>query len=353
MKKTAVVLAVLLAFVTLCSFTDVPQDNWAYPYVSNAENVGLMIGDGDGCFRPKDFTTKEEVATIIYRILNYGTANMVPADRPLSAEEEAILARCQISDWAKLYLLDGFASGFWTEADFAERSSDRPAGKYPLSREKLAQWIVNAEGIKTSLVSVLGYNDAGQVDAGLMKYVDACRRTGLMIGDDINEFHPKDGVNRAEVAVILTRALKYSEDGSEASAKVDVYGVVGDPGSGSVTFYMTVGGTHKAVYLEPSAKIILNGSESGIQAVKALKGKTAMISSVIGSGAVIVQTKPVAMNGTVEAVRDAGSYKLVDVRIGSTVACFIYDSNTHCTTNLQKGISIKFISDGSNLLEIN
>ena len=52
MKKTAIVLAVLLAFVTLCSFTDVPQDNWAYPYVSNAEKVGLMIGDGDGYFRP-------------------------------------------------------------------------------------------------------------------------------------------------------------------------------------------------------------------------------------------------------------------------------------------------------------
>lgn len=352
-KNVTVLLAVLLAFVTLCSFTDVPQDNWAYPYVSNAEKVGLMIGDGDGYFRPKDYTTKEEVATIIYRILNYGTANMVPADRPLTAEEQALLTRCQISDWAKLYLLDGFASGFWTEADFAERSADRAAGKYPLSRQKLAQWIVNAEGLKTSMVSVLGYNDIAQADAGLMKYIDACRRTGLMIGDDVNEFHPKDGVNRAEVAVILTRALKYSEDGSEASAKVDVYGVVGDSGTSNITLYMNVGGARKAVYLDPSAKIILNGAESTIQAVKALKGKTAIISTVIGKDSVIVQTKPVVMNGTVQSIQDAGSYKIVDIRIGSTVASFIYDSNTHCTTNLQKGISIKFISDGSNLLEIN
>ena len=353
MKKTVAVIAVLLAFVTLCSFTDVPKDNWAYPYVSNAEEVGLMIGDGDGYFRPRDLTTKEEVATIIYRILNYGTANMVPKERELTEAEEALLARCQISDWAKLYLLDGFASGFWTEADFAERSSDKPAGKYPLSREKLAQWMVNAEGIKTSMVSVLGYNDVAQASADMMKYIDACRRTGLMIGDDVNEFHPKDGVNRAEVAVILTRALKYSEDGSEASAKVDAYGVIGDAGSGGITFWMTIGGVRKAVYIESSAKILLNGAESNIQAVKALKGKTAMISTVIGGGAVIVQTKPVVMNGTVEAVKDAGSYKTVDIRIGSTVASFIYDSNTSCTVNLQKGISIKFISDGSNLLEIN
>ena len=353
MKKTAKILVVLLAFVMLASFTDVPQDNWAYPYVSNAEKVGLMIGDGDGYFRPKDFTTKEEVATIIYRILNYGTANMVPTERELTEEEIALLERCQISDWARLYLLDGFASGFWTEADFAERSADKPAGKYPLSREKLAQWIVNAEGIKTSMVSVLGYNDVTQASADMMKYIDACKRTGLMIGDDVNEFHPKDGVNRAEVAVILTRALKYSEDGSEASAKVDVYGSVSASGAANVTVYVTEGGTKKAVYIDPSAKILLNGAESNIDAVKALKGKTAIVSSVIGSGTVIVQTKAVVTSGTVEDVRDAGSYKIVDIRVGSTLASYIFDSNTSCTVSLQKGISVRFVSDGSNLLEIN
>ena len=94
MKKTAKIALVLLAFVMLASFTDVPQDNWAYPYVSNAQNVGLMIGDGDGYFRPRDYTTKEEVATIIYRILNYGTANMVPKERELTEAETALLERC-------------------------------------------------------------------------------------------------------------------------------------------------------------------------------------------------------------------------------------------------------------------
>ncbi len=353
MKKTAKIALVLLAFVMLASFTDVPQDNWAYPYVSNAQNVGLMIGDGDGYFRPRDYTTKEEVATIIYRILNYGTANMVPKERELTEAETALLERCQISDWARLYLLDGFASGFWTEADFAERSSDRTAGKYPLSREKLAQWMVNAEGIKVSMVSVLGYNDIGQASADMMKYIDACRRTGLMIGDDINEFHPKDGVNRAEVAVILTRALKYSEDGSEASAKVDVYGPVSSSGSANATIYITEGGIRKAVFIDPSAKILLNGAESNINAVKALNGRTAIVSSVIGSGTVIVQTKAVVTSGTVEDVRDAGSYKIVDIRVGQTLASYIFNSNTYCTVSLQKGISVRFVSDGSNLLEIN
>ena len=353
MKKTAKVLVVLLAFVMLASFTDVPQDNWAYPYVSNAEKVGLMIGDGDGYFRPKDFTTKEEFATIIYRILNYGTASMVPQERELTEAEEALLARCQISDWAKLYLLDGFASGFWTEADFTERSDEKTAGKYPLSREKLAQWLVNAEGIKTSAISVLGYNDISQADPSLVKYIDACKRTGLMIGDDVNEFHPKTGVNRAEVAVILTRGLVYSEDGSESSAKVELYGVVGDAGPNNITFYMTVGGAQKPVFIDPSAKILLNGAESNVQAVKNLKGKTAVVSTVIGSNTVIVQTKPVVTSGTVEAVKDCGSYKIVDIRVGSILASYIYNSNTSCTVNMQKGISVRFISDGSNLLEIN
>ena len=353
MKKTAKVLVVMLAFLMLASFTDVPQDHWSYPYVSNAEKVGLMIGDGDGNFRPKDYTSKEEVAIIIYRILNYGTDKMTPAQRELTEQEAQLMARCQISDWAILYLLDGFASGSWTEADFAERSDTMTAGRYPLSREKLAQWLVNAEGIKTAVVTTIDYRDLGKADPALIKYIDACKRTGLMIGDDVNEFNPKVGVNRAEVAVILTRGLKYSEDGSESSAKVDLYGTVGDAGSGNVTFYMTIGGAKKQVFVDPSAKILLDGKESNIDAVKKLKGKTAMISTVIGSNTLIVQTKPAVITGTVQAVRDMGSFKIIDLTVGSVSASFIYDSKTNCTVDLQKGISIKFISDGSNLLEIN
>ncbi|MBQ5415401.1 MAG: S-layer homology domain-containing protein [Firmicutes bacterium] len=353
MKKIVRITAVLLSFLMLASFTDVASDHWSYPYVSNAEKVGLMIGDGDGNFRPKDLTTKEEVATIIYRILNYGTANMVPKEREYTDEEKALLERCQISDWAWPYLLDGFASGFWTEADFSKRTDTVTAGKQPLDREKLAQWLVNAEGIKTSPLIVLEYADVNSADPALMTYIDACRRSGLMIGDDVNAFNPKNGVNRAEVAVILTRALKYTEDGSAASAKVVLYGTVGEAGSGNTSFYMTVSGAKKPVFIDPSAGIIIDGAVKTLADLLKLKGKTVNVSAVIGGNVVVVQTKPVAVSGEVTGVKDCGTYKLVSIKTGDITAEYIYDQNTHCTVDLQKGISIKFISDGTDLLEIN
>ena len=352
MKKALKLSALLLVFVLLVSFTDVPSDNWAYPYVENAYKVGLMIGDGDGNFRPKDIITKEEVAIVIYRILNYGTDKMTPAERALTEEEAALIERCQISDWAALYLLEGFASGFWTEADFAERSDALSAGRQPLARQKVAEWMIKAEGIKTSPLSILPYKDGSSVSAGLIKYVDACYRTGLMIGDDENEFKPLNGVNRAEIAVVLTRALKLKADTSEAAVKAEVCGVFNSVSKDGVMQF-TSGGSKKTVYIDPSAVILVDGVKKDIAAVNALKGRSITLSTLVDSNTVLVQTQPKVFSGTVEKVESRGSYDIVTIKLGDVSVGFIKNSNTNCSKTLAAGTSIKFISDGSNLLEIN
>jgi len=356
MKKTFRISALLLVFILLASFTDVPNVkgerwDWAYPYVSNAAERGLMIGDGDGYFRPGDYTSKEESAIIIYRIINYGTSNMTPAARDLTADETALLDRCQISSWARLYLIDGFTQGYWSEEDFAERSDDKPAGKQPLSRQKIAEWLVKAKAIQTSSLSILSFTDSSSVNTALSKYVDACYRTGLMIGDDQGKFNPLNGVNRAEMAVVLTRALNLTADTSEAASKSEINGKIVSASGNS--FVMSSGGSSRTVYIEPSAAILLDGAAADIAAVDALAGKTVTMSTVIGSNVVIVQTKPKVFTGTVESVTDRGSYSIVNINIGGVTASFIKDPETNCSADLSGGTSIKFISDGSNLLEIN
>ena len=96
----------------------------------------------------------------------------------------------------------------------------------------------------------------------------------VRMNDDttIDLFNPKNGVNRAEVAVILTRALKYTEDGSAASAKVVLYGTVGEAGSGNTSFYMTVSGAKKPVFIDPSAGIIIDGAVKTLADLLKLNG---------------------------------------------------------------------------------
>jgi len=351
MKKAFKILTVLLTLILLASFKDVPADNWAYPYVSNAEKVGLMIGDGDGYFRPKDIITKEEVAIVIYRILNYGTEKMVPAQRELTEDEKALLARCQISDWAELFLLEGFASGFWTEADFAERSDTVTAGRMPLARQKVAEWIIKAEGIKLSPLGILSFADASSVAAAQFPYVDACYRTGLMIGDDENEFKPLNGVNRAEIAVVLTRALRLSADTSESAAKAEVCGVLDSASAGILQ--LTSSGSKKSVYISPDAVVLIDGVRKDLASVAALKGRSITIAALTEGNVVLVQTMPKVYSAVVEKVESRKGFEIVTVGLGGVSVGFIKNSNTNCSKSIAAGTSIKFISDGSNLLEIN
>ncbi len=351
MKKALKISALILAFILLASFTDVPKDHWSYPYVKNASDVGLMIGDGDGNFRPMDKISKEEVAIVIYRILNFGTDKMTPAARQFTEEEKALLDRCQISDWARLYLIDGFASGFWTEADFADRTAALTAGRQPLARQKVAEWIIKAEGIKLSPLGVLSYNDAASIGEGQFPYVDACYRTGLMIGDDENEFKPLNGVNRAEIAVILTRALKLKTDTSEAAAKAEAYGVL-ESVSGNL-YRLRSGNSGRSAYIRPSATILIDGVKKDLAAVAALKGKSITLAALTDSNVVLVQTQPKVLTGTVEKIEARSGYQIVTINLGGVSVGFIKNSNTNCSKTLAAGTSIKFISDGSNLLEIN
>ena len=351
MKKALKISVLILAFIMLASFTDVPKDHWANPYVSNAADVGLMIGDGDGNFRPMDKISKEEVAIVIYRILNYGTDKMTPAARAFTEEENALLDRCQISDWARLYLIDGFASGFWNEADFTERTDALTAGRQPLPRQKVAEWIIKAEGISLSPLGILPFSDASSINAAQFPYVDACYRTGLMIGDDENEFKPINGVNRAEIAVILTRALKLKADTSEAAAKAEVCGTL-SAASGNI-FQINAAGSKRTAYINSSATILVDGVKKDLAAVTALKGRSITLAALTDSNVVLVQTQPKVLTGTVEKVEARSGYEIVTIKLGDVSVSFIKNSNTNCGKTLAAGTSIKFISDGSNLLEIN
>ena len=55
-------------------FLDVPADHWANGYVHVASSMGLVVGDGDGNFRPNDKITYAEAMTIFVRATGYEEA---------------------------------------------------------------------------------------------------------------------------------------------------------------------------------------------------------------------------------------------------------------------------------------
>lgn len=55
-------------------FLDVPSDHWANGYIHVAASMGLIVGDGDGNFRPNDKITYAEAMTIFVRATGYEPA---------------------------------------------------------------------------------------------------------------------------------------------------------------------------------------------------------------------------------------------------------------------------------------
>ncbi|WP_431028182.1 S-layer homology domain-containing protein [Lysinibacillus sp. LZ02] len=62
----------------LLDFTDIPQDNWAYPYAVGVAEYGLMKGYSDGTFKPNDSLTRVQITSILARALQLEATAAVP-----------------------------------------------------------------------------------------------------------------------------------------------------------------------------------------------------------------------------------------------------------------------------------
>jgi hypothetical protein len=56
------------------TFSDVPADNWAYPYISDVASLGLVKGYPDGTYRPTDPVTRDQMAVYVSRVFLPGEA---------------------------------------------------------------------------------------------------------------------------------------------------------------------------------------------------------------------------------------------------------------------------------------
>ena len=52
-----------------CSFTDLTEEDWSYPYVASAKKHEMVKGYEDGRFGKADPVTRQDMAVIIYRAM--------------------------------------------------------------------------------------------------------------------------------------------------------------------------------------------------------------------------------------------------------------------------------------------
>ncbi|WP_391572524.1 DUF4838 domain-containing protein, partial [Cohnella sp.] len=184
--------------------TDI-QGHWAQKQVSEWWREGLVKGYSDGSFRPDEPVSRAETMALVNRSFGYVES------APIS------FADLKISDWAYEDAAKAVKAGYLSGYE----DGTIGAGK-PVSRQEMAVILTRLlKQEETDNRAADRFRDAMEIAPWSKKAVNAAVSAGMMLGNG-NRFMPMASLTRAELVVILDRALK-----SLTSSEYDKAGIYG------------------------------------------------------------------------------------------------------------------------------
>ena len=104
----------------ISSFSDVSVDDWYYPYISTAYNLGYIKGYPDGSFRPDDNVTRADICAIVNRVLKAASDGSVSS----FTDDFAIpsYARESVYALAAKGIINGYTDGTFLPTAYATRA---------------------------------------------------------------------------------------------------------------------------------------------------------------------------------------------------------------------------------------
>ncbi len=187
MKK---ILSLLLAVLMLSSvafaatFTDFDETHWAYAYVNELVANGVVNGYEDGSYRPEANVTRAELAKLL----------SVQFDGSVEKTYTDVLE----SDWFYDYVTVS-GSYFLAEGTFNPNQQ--------ATREEVAYAIYMAKNLNAASESAT-FTDTSDIASVYQTAVAAVAQNGIITGYPDGSFAPKNNITRAEVATVLSRAIK-------------------------------------------------------------------------------------------------------------------------------------------------
>ncbi len=240
--------------VFAASFSDIDQVPWegAQAYINSVGDAGLMVGDtndqGQTVFRAGDSVTFCETAQLVYSLLK--NTGKLEADQNLVTKWQSDMDGYKIPEWAYEAVSYGLEHGFINLLELDGYTNDQ-YGNYNADRESVAVMFgrMLASYYTTDSSAALTFNDAAEVTAAAVPYVDLLVRRNILVGDDLGNFNPAAEINRAEMAVMVSKTYTLLKEASSS----------GQSGTSVGTVTTTASGVVGSV---DSSKITLTGADS-------------------------------------------------------------------------------------------
>lgn len=181
------------------TFKDVNPTYWAFEYVSEMAQRGVLNGYPNGYFYPENSVTRAEFAKIMTSA----------ASLSIAKPQYQIFQDVDINEWYAPYVHTAcnYLSGY-----------NYPDGTYYLPeanalREDIAVALVKLKGYDTtgadiSMLKAM-FTDYSSISPSAMVYVATAIENGLISGYDDNTFRGQNTITRAEAATLLWRAYQY------------------------------------------------------------------------------------------------------------------------------------------------
>lgn len=181
------------------TFSDVPKSFWAFEYIAEMVNRGVLNGYPDGKFYPNSQVTRAEFAKIM----------TMAAGLSLAEPTMQIFNDVKTNDWHAPYV--------HTAKEYLS-AYVRSDGQYympnsPALREDIAVALVKLKGysiVGADMTTVTRmFSDYHSISEDAKIYVAAAVENGLISGYDDGTFKGQNGITRAEAATLLWRAYQY------------------------------------------------------------------------------------------------------------------------------------------------
>lgn len=183
---------------TLPGFVDI-EDSWAKDYINILVQKQITTGVDATHFNPRAKVTRAEFATFICRAFNL--EGKMEHSQFTDVDDAAWYSK-YITIMSELGLINGYEDGQF-----------RPQRE--ITREEMVTILVKAYYyVQKEEVSIemkeLRFVDSEAISTWAIEYVKVAYALGLIEGDSINQFNPKDTATRAEIAKVIVKLLEVS-----------------------------------------------------------------------------------------------------------------------------------------------
>lgn len=221
MLRNKKIVALLLCLVILSqganvmavSFSDVTKSGdsgWAYEYIIDLANKGIINGYDDGTYKPKSNVSILETISLLYGVMDPSQSEVNAA---LAKHKDYIKTNLSDVNWGQERLAYAIEKGVVTKTDLEDAHKAgmlKNGTKIYASRYSVAIMTARALGLEAKTSYNLTYKDLDKINKDSRGLIAALIDTEVLHKDGIDgNFAPSESITRAQMAKMISIAYNW------------------------------------------------------------------------------------------------------------------------------------------------